>query len=108
LQHPIITLTFCPTFNHLHMLVVYCSHSPTTHSTPECNTLSLHDALPISTPTHRSPREWEPGEYGEERQLELVLKLIADVGYQFRSEEHTSELQSRVDLVCRLLIEKKK
>src|SRR6266481_8906363 len=40
-------------------------------------------ALPISrfaTPTHRSPREWEPGEYGEERQLELVLKLIADVG----------------------------
>src|SRR2546422_3127414 len=51
----------------------------------------------FATPTHRSPREWEPGEYGEERQLELV-----------RSEEHTSELQSRLHLVCRLLLEKKK
>ncbi len=34
----------------------------------------------FATPTHRSPREWEPGEYGQECRLELILKLIADVG----------------------------
>ena len=34
----------------------------------------------FATPTHRSPREWQPGEYGDDRRLELVLKVIADVG----------------------------
>src|SRR6266496_6820268 len=60
-------------------------------ATPEIYTLSLHDALPISGhpvgPDHR--RTPHRPQYR-------------------RSEEHTSELQSRRDLVCRLLLEKKK
>src|SRR3982750_5047365 len=59
-------------------------------ATPEIYPLSLHDALPISR--GRCP----PIGYGYGRRRWM------------RSEEHTSELQSRSDLVCRLLLEKKK
>src|SRR5690242_21606348 len=67
-------------------------------ATTEIYTLSLHDALPISW-TGRSPvakhmpARQEPG---------------TTASYEYRSEEHTSELQSHVNLVCRLLLEKKK
>src|SRR5207249_7385208 len=63
--------------------------------TTEIYTLSLHDALPISTttPSAGRPRAWLPSSSTTTRP---------------RSEEHTSELQSRFDLVCRLLLEKKK
>src|SRR5438105_10788320 len=63
-------------------------------ATTEIYTLSLHDALPIS----RTDCSFAAGFGGVE----------AMPTRSRRSEEHTSELQSRVDLVCRLLLEKKK
>src|SRR5687768_17979278 len=51
----------------------------------------------------RQARVWTIG-YG----LFVVLVLVCAVAARFRSEEHTSELQSRLHLVCRLLLEKKK
>src|SRR6266513_3057979 len=69
-------------------------------ATPEIYTLSLHDALPIWS--GRAPRQGagpaRPDAEPEARDRHLRRR---------RSEEHTSELQSRFDLVCRLLLEKK-
>src|SRR5438876_5420513 len=67
-------------------------------ATSEIYTLSLHDALPISLSTSRSglcSSSFYPSQ--------LWSADTCD-----RSEEHTSELQSPVHLVCRLLLEKKK
>src|SRR6266480_8039178 len=67
-------------------------------ATTEIYTLSLHDALPISRLGHRlGPAPSRPPVLRRRRPRARV-----------RSEEHTSELQSHVNLVCRLLLEKKK
>src|SRR5256885_15176045 len=68
-------------------------------ATTEIYTLSLHDALPI----------WV-GEREHDRPRRHRLEHLAgdDAGDRERSEEHTSELQSPCNLVCRLLLEKKK
>src|SRR6266704_434775 len=63
----------------------------------EIYTLSLHDALPISLPCRRVGKV-SSSTFAWYRSLRRAM----------RSEEHTSELQSRFDLVCRLLLEKKK
>src|SRR3989442_7944724 len=74
-------------------------------ATTEIYTLSLHDALPIS-------RERGAGHSVAARNLapesEPYGALHPGRGRRKRSEEHTSELQSRPHLVCRLLLEKKK
>src|SRR5947209_11258144 len=73
-------------------------------ATPVLYTLSLHDALPIwscRTTRARSRRSCR-GCHGEPSDRSGHPKRF------FRSEEHTSELQSRQYLVCRLLLEKKK
>src|SRR5687768_17686456 len=69
----------------------------------QISTLSLHDALPISRRVSRSPgRGTGPGRGDRPRDREMPGASCA------KSEEHTSELQSRLHLVCRLLLEKKK
>src|SRR5690606_20473880 len=58
----------------------------------------------FKTATNQAPRYAQPGEPGIEMAVILELKLLGDVGLVGRSEEHTSELQSRENLVCRLLL----
>src|SRR5258707_8976891 len=70
-------------------------------ATTEIYTLSLHDALPISRPCPEPRARLCPGTLG--RAAERGPRR-----HELRSEEHTSELQSRQYLVCRLLLEKKK
>src|SRR5438093_8328120 len=95
-------------------------------ATPDIYTLSLHDALPIyeigktltlnampytvigvapkgfkGTFTFASAEQiWVP--------TSMYPQVLTGFGKEFRSEEHTSELQSLTNLVCRLLLEKKK
>src|SRR3712207_7959811 len=79
-------------------------------ATTEIYTLSLHDALPICgrardpllVPLHREPVVLRGDE--DATGLDLAHRMVSTP----RSEEHTSELQSRQYLVCRLLLEKKK
>src|SRR5690349_24997340 len=84
----------------------------TATATPEIYTLSLHDALPIYPRRAHARRPGAPAllhavhAHGE-RPLRVGL-VPGHPGAAVRSEEHTSELQSRRDLVCRLLLEKKK
>src|SRR3712207_7244117 len=80
-------------------------------ATTEIYTLSLHDALPISVDFVRKPSGPISLDIEKVRaQLLDALRAATQANFRGvdRSEEHTSELQSRQYLVCRLLLEKKK
>src|SRR3712207_8652440 len=79
-------------------------------ATTEIYTLSLHDALPISLRVSRASSVSASGRvFARTRPDTLSGKdLMHSKATYPRSEEHTSELQSRQYLVCRLLLEKKK
>src|SRR5690348_18186964 len=87
----------------------------TASASPHPYTLSLHDALPIwPGQVQRAGRRRRRVPRGERGQVPLLLDQLEHRGVVehlgadvVRSEEHTSELQSPVHLVCRLLLEKK-
>src|SRR2546430_12729020 len=74
-------------------------------ATTEIYTLSLHDALPIS-PASQGGECCRPGSASQSWRVPARCRSCARSGRP-RSEEHTSELQSQSNLVCRLLPEKK-
>src|SRR3712207_7875699 len=87
-------------------------------ATTEIYTLSLHDALPISRKGAHNPVHLRaPADVSDEELAPLldglrVMTIAPEIPgaldlIRRRSEEHTSELQSRQYLVCRLLLEKK-
>src|SRR2546428_7363782 len=95
---------------HLLHLVLFFFFNDT--ATTEIYTLSLHDALPISGRAARRPwsrcshrTRWPSPRRPSSR---CGSRRWTPAPGAARSEEHTSELQSRSDLVCRLLLEKKK
>src|SRR5438034_10334836 len=96
LSRPSSSLAFrmIPTFSSFTFPFFFFNDTATT----EIYTLSLHDALPISTATF-----WFTAVSSTTRTRGRPARSEAG-----RSEEHTSELQSHSDLVCRLLLEKKK
>src|SRR3712207_7760981 len=94
-------------YTSLHMLSFFFFNDT---ATTEIYTLSLHDALPISMASACISRLRRRS--STRRQTPARCMTIRSWGSQAasmkRSEEHTSELQSRQYLVCRLLLEKKK
>src|SRR5690606_40496699 len=107
-----LSLTYIPT------LLFFFFHDT---ATTEIYTLSLHDALPISLPSFCNNLNccWIEQDNKISSSLKPILSSLdissfSNKGNFFvspkasiRSEEHTSELQSRENLVCRLLLEKK-
>src|SRR5438034_2366340 len=97
------------------MTVVYCTTCPWSNTaTTEAYPLSLHDALPIS----RARNCWRQRVIGNAPKQPWKMAPTPSISAWSgstpacartisRSEEHTSELQSHSDLVCRLLLEKK-
>src|SRR5690348_18255489 len=93
---------FCPTLqiSFFTFFIFFFNDTATT----EIYTLSLHDALPICSRRRKSLRSTSPSIPSRAATSPRQQRCRCDC----RSEEHTSELQSPVHLVCRLLLEKKK
>src|SRR5204863_9787331 len=105
--YSVVPLHYLSTLSSPPLLRLFFFNSP---ATTEIYTLSLHDALPIW------PRRTSAASSTGVRTSAAVRPIASPASdrssgrwrVRRRSEEHTSELQSRRDLVCRLLLEKKK
>src|SRR5437763_15066891 len=94
-----VTVLFCLLLLFFHFSFLFFFNDT---ATTEIYTLSLHDALPILVRdlVRGLDEAWLKNLYG--------ISVVPDAVFYLRSEEHTSELQSPMYLVCRLLLEKKK
>src|SRR5688500_20251114 len=96
------------------MPLLFCIFSFISTAAPDIYTLSLHDALPICMTIIMVASNYD--HVWADKALKLLScffelnqqPIICQVASHDRSEEHTSELQSPCNLVCRLLLEKKK
>src|SRR5690625_6088863 len=93
---------------HAHYTTFACDLYFDETATTDIYTLSLHDALPISIPPRRVRPLLSTPCSATCESSPSGTKPSATTTIGARSEEHTSELQSRGHLVCRLLLEKKK
>src|SRR5205085_10810060 len=92
----------------LHFLLSFL-FSFNTPSPTQIYTLSLHDALPIFPNSSSVDAIWTQTNFDDSNWQTGINGIGYETGiYDPRSEEHTSELQSQSNLVCRLLLEKKK
>src|SRR5438034_7141229 len=104
-------MSMCISLLYFAYLLFFFFYDP---ATPQIYTLSLHDALPISSclAARKLLRSNSAGSArsGKNRLCAATSKpwMFMSRKGSLRSEEHTSELQSHSDLVCRLLLEKKK
>src|SRR5262249_61311021 len=102
---------------YLHVLLFFFFNDP---APTQISPLSLHDALPICSGNCNQPARWSTcarvvmvassaaSIASQARAAHPSVRLASRLHAATRSEEHTSELQSLTNLVCRLLLEKKK
>src|SRR5688500_19510242 len=99
-------MTLLSLLSPLHILLFSNATAP-----PEIYTLSLHDALPIfldrGIDDRACSRAGGNRRQADGRENDRCALVVGEITEE-RSEEHTSELQSPCNLVCRLLLEKKK
>src|SRR5690625_114217 len=101
-----VTKAFLEDIQHVEVLLRNCVH--TVVSSKYGQRWYIHPAIPFDQQAKKSINKAERRAGITKGQAPPPGRVIAELSFDFRSEEHTSELQSRGHLVCRLVLEKKK